>query len=697
MGLSAPGRCSMRWTEASTRRARHYPGLLAALALGVLLAAATVTLGAAAQAAGLSPGAVQAPGDCPLPPYVRDQLIRNACTEGLLKFPPLRYPAVETLDDVTAHLEGMYFPADAFSNAYANMTLLGHELECVDGLSCRYQALSVDYDVSGMQHKSYAFFRESQAGTGENAMLIIPGTGENQSTKIYINDASNYHHNIAEIVRPYWDMYVYVKPNEDFLAVHNGYRKLSQEAIVYHLANDGGSYSCRYIADSMCMVRYLKNRYDRVVVAGLSQGGQATLYNAVQSKPDGAIVSSGYSVIREELSVDGLSQILIPGMTEYHSRMHIFNAIRDSDTEYLFTWGTEEEGAYFAEVRAGCTARFFSALDNVQCLTHAGGHEFPEAEVSAFLWDMMAPVARICASPCSLDFGEVYTGYASSCDIVFKNTGTAPLSVGDVSCSAAEFTPGLASFEVAPGDSAALAIDFLCESEGEKLGTLTVRSNDPLEPELSIPLKASVLRPPAIALSPDSIYAVGNPTETVTHTILMENRGPSDLLFEARALSDTTPGSSAIEWLDVAPAEGTLAPGQREELILAFDGAGLQGKRLGGGVLVLSNDPLRPSAWVPVELLVIGEFTLYPSLPSPARGRATIAFDVPAACHARVEIFDARGRLVRKVIDGRLGPGRHREYWDGRDSEDRKVPSGVYALRMVAPGYTASQKLVMVK
>lgn len=65
---------------------------------------------------------------------------------------------------------------------------------------------------------------------------------------------------------------------------------MSDNYIINHALNLGGSYSVRYLVDTMAIVKQLQTSYDTVAVIVLSQGGKAALYNALQSQPDGAII-----------------------------------------------------------------------------------------------------------------------------------------------------------------------------------------------------------------------------------------------------------------------------------------------------------------------------------------------------------------------------------------------------------------------
>jgi hypothetical protein len=74
------------------------------------------------------------------------------------------------------------------------------------------------------------------------------------------------------------------------------------------------------------------------------------------------------------------------------------------------------------------------------------------------------------------------------------------------------------------------------------------------------------------------------------------------------------------------------------------------------------------------------------SYPNPARGRAQIFFSTPRSGTATLKLYDLAGRLVhrwRRHVDA---GGRETLSWNGRDASGETVASGVYVLRMEAPG-----------
>ncbi|UCE02410.1 MAG: VCBS repeat-containing protein [Candidatus Latescibacterota bacterium] len=88
---------------------------------------------------------------------------------------------------------------------------------------------------------------------------------------------------------------------------------------------------------------------------------------------------------------------------------------------------------------------------------------------------------------------------------------------------------------------------------------------------------------------------------------------------------------------------------------------------------------------------------LLANVPNPFNPSTRIQFELAAAEHARLQIFDASGRLVRTLVDAALVAGRHTRVWDGRDDAGRATASGVYFYRLVTPRIIQNRKMVLVR
>jgi uncharacterized protein (DUF362 family) len=73
--------------------------------------------------------------------------------------------------------------------------------------------------------------------------------------------------------------------------------------------------------------------------------------------------------------------------------------------------------------------------------------------------------------------------------------------------------------------------------------------------------------------------------------------------------------------------------------------------------------------------------------PNPFGGQTQIRFYVPTTDEARLTVYDATGRHVRTLIDGRIPRGSHQVNWDGSNGTGRRVAPGLYFCRLVSNGF----------
>ncbi|MFN8177156.1 MAG: FlgD immunoglobulin-like domain containing protein [bacterium] len=91
-------------------------------------------------------------------------------------------------------------------------------------------------------------------------------------------------------------------------------------------------------------------------------------------------------------------------------------------------------------------------------------------------------------------------------------------------------------------------------------------------------------------------------------------------------------------------------------------------------------------------------FALHPNRPNPFRASTTLSFSLPAAATVRLAVYDAAGRLVRRLFEHEsLGAGAHERVWDGRDEAGHVAAPGIYAYRLEADGRTATRKMLLLR
>jgi hypothetical protein len=86
---------------------------------------------------------------------------------------------------------------------------------------------------------------------------------------------------------------------------------------------------------------------------------------------------------------------------------------------------------------------------------------------------------------------------------------------------------------------------------------------------------------------------------------------------------------------------------------------------------------------------------MYPCHPNPSAGDMNLRFEIRARRHIAVTVFDVRGRVVARLLDGWVRPGIHEIRWDGKDSPHERLSSGLYFIRLRAGRHIVTQKVLL--
>ncbi len=83
--------------------------------------------------------------------------------------------------------------------------------------------------------------------------------------------------------------------------------------------------------------------------------------------------------------------------------------------------------------------------------------------------------------------------------------------------------------------------------------------------------------------------------------------------------------------------------------------------------------------------------------PNPFNPATTLRYILPGRGHARLAIFDIRGREIAVLVDGLQTAGEHAVEWNGLSGRGYAVPSGVYLARLEAAGEVRTRKIVLAR
>lgn len=83
--------------------------------------------------------------------------------------------------------------------------------------------------------------------------------------------------------------------------------------------------------------------------------------------------------------------------------------------------------------------------------------------------------------------------------------------------------------------------------------------------------------------------------------------------------------------------------------------------------------------------------------PNPFTGSTRFGFSLPAAGHARIDLFDVSGRRVRTLFDGAADAERGEVVWNGADDAGHVLPAGVYWARLSTEHGATSSKVTKLR
>ncbi|MEW6730391.1 MAG: choice-of-anchor D domain-containing protein [Acidobacteriota bacterium] len=214
--------------------------------------------------------------------------------------------------------------------------------------------------------------------------------------------------------------------------------------------------------------------------------------------------------------------------------------------------------------------------------------------------------SRISLATPSLDFGVVPINQTASRTVIISNIGTAPLDIQSFSLTSGGANgfalPSTTPFTVQPNSTGQITVNFTPTTAGPRSDTLSIRSNDPATPTVTVSLTGTAsdsIAPIVTVLSPAAGIGVGSGQQFTGQFTTTDNIGVTT--FEVRLstnggatfdfnVASGTAQSGTNSFTAVAPPgiETTSARIQ----VAVRDAAGNVGTGTNPGNFTLANPPL---------------------------------------------------------------------------------------------------------
>ena len=236
------------------------------------------------------------------------------------------------------------------------------------------------------------------------------------------------------------------------------------------------------------------------------------------------------------------------------------------------------------------------------------------------------------------------------------------------------------------------AADYLCN--------LLMSTNDPEANFVTIPVNLTVVSQlPDIVVSADSLdFGVVFIGSDSMNTLTVTNIG-------TLTLSVTDIYTNTDEY-SVNLTEFNLEPEENQVLEITF-APGYEGVIL-DTLFIESNDPIKPvytislqGEGVPLVDIGDGNIPLITALnhnyPNPFNPETTIFFTLQNNSNIELSIYNIKGQKVKQLVSDQVSAGQHSVVWDGKDSNNKPVSSGVYFYKLKAGDLEKTRKMIFLK
>jgi hypothetical protein len=217
------------------------------------------------------------------------------------------------------------------------------------------------------------------------AYMVVPGTGPNaMSTFVQGTGYHNLYCQVRNNLKQFGDVYSMSRANEDHRAIFFNKKKLGtitpiQPTFMQSYLNAANrSYGVNQLIETVAMIKFLKTKYDKVFVLGLSTGGKVALWSSMEAEPHAALISSGYTILAD---LNYQTQLI----NSYSFGNFLLDLDKDSTekrlselkTQFMFTWGNNDNYLAQLEVDSNLTQNYFQGLNNTSYFYNYNSHTFP--------------------------------------------------------------------------------------------------------------------------------------------------------------------------------------------------------------------------------------------------------------------------------------------------------------------------------
>ncbi|MEN6445943.1 MAG: C25 family cysteine peptidase [Candidatus Cloacimonas sp.] len=157
----------------------------------------------------------------------------------------------------------------------------------------------------------------------------------------------------------------------------------------------------------------------------------------------------------------------------------------------------------------------------------------------------------------------------------------------------------------------------------------------------------------------------------------------------------------------VLPNEFTYQIGSEQTMRFTLNyTAGSSVHEIHTAISIVTNDPNQPTVTIPVNLVPLSNVdvnvipivtALHRNYPNPFNPETSIKYSLSVAGPVKLDIYNIKGQLVRRMVDEHKTAGNYTVVWNGKDEQGKNVSSGIYFYRMQTTNYSSTHKMMLMK
>ena len=189
-----------------------------------------------------------------------------------------------------------------------------------------------------------------------------------------------------------------------------------------------------------------------------------------------------------------------------------------------------------------------------------------------------------------------------------------------------------------------------------------------------------------------------NSNNNITDTLEITNIGSGTVDYSI----DIDPVNTF--WLTLSENNGSVYTAEHDTLQININSASLDNGNYYCELIVTDD---RTETIIPVTLTInqtgfsdnqLPAITkLNPNYPNPFNPQTNINFTLNTDSYVDLIIYNLKGQKVKYLADSNLEAGSHTYIWDGTNSQNKKVASGVYFYRLKTDKYSSTHKMLLLK